>query len=199
MPRWWSVRELISAFLHLRDSVVLHRSEYRLEKVTARRHLVAGLMTIHLDIDAAVAVIRGSDTVDEARQGCRIDSASMPCKPIMFWDCSFGGSPNSTSSNCRPKPKLDAEFAGADRAGDQPDARRVVIDQELMETAKLFKGNEFDRRTVLDFDATRPYPPLTRTVPASVSPTRVAIGQPRRVLRQPRGSVDFGTGLGGVD
>ena len=69
VPRWWSVRELIAAFLHLRDSVVLRRSEYRLEKVAARRHLVAGLMTIHLDIDAAVAVIRGSDTVDEARQG----------------------------------------------------------------------------------------------------------------------------------
>src|SRR5258708_16704094 len=69
VPSWWSVRELIGAFLHLRDSVVLRRSEYRLEKVTARRHLVAGLMTIHLDIDAAVAVIRGSDTVDEARQG----------------------------------------------------------------------------------------------------------------------------------
>jgi len=52
-----------------RDSVVLRRSEYRLEKVTARRHLVAGLMQIHLDIDTAVAVIRASDTVDDARQG----------------------------------------------------------------------------------------------------------------------------------
>jgi DNA gyrase/topoisomerase IV subunit A len=37
VPRWWSVRELIAAFLHLRDSAVLRRSEYRLEKVTARR------------------------------------------------------------------------------------------------------------------------------------------------------------------
>ena len=35
-----------------------------------------------------------------------------------------------------------------------PDARRVVIDKELVETAKLFKGAEFDRRTLLDFDAT---------------------------------------------
>jgi DNA gyrase subunit A len=35
-----------------------------------------------------------------------------------------------------------------------PDARRKVIDQELVETAKLFKGPEFDRRTVLDFEAT---------------------------------------------
>ncbi len=91
VPRWWSVRELISAFLHLRDSVVVRRSEYRLEKVTARRHLVAGLMLIHLDIDAAVAVIRSSDTVDEARQACRSASRSTPSRPIMFWDCSFDG------------------------------------------------------------------------------------------------------------
>jgi DNA gyrase subunit A len=42
VPRWWSVRELISAFLHLRDSVVLRRSEYRLEgwfPACARRSL----------------------------------------------------------------------------------------------------------------------------------------------------------------
>ncbi len=37
---------------------------------------------------------------------------------------------------------------------ENPDARRVVIDKELVETAKLFKGPEFDRRTVLDFEAT---------------------------------------------
>ena len=52
IPRWWSVRELIASFLSLRDSVVVRRSEHRLEKVTARRHLVAGLLLIHLDIDA---------------------------------------------------------------------------------------------------------------------------------------------------
>ncbi len=31
--------------------------------------LVAGLMAVHLDIDTAVAIIRGSDTVDNARIG----------------------------------------------------------------------------------------------------------------------------------
>lgn len=89
VPRWWSVRELISAFLHLRDSVVLHRSEYRLEKVTARRHLVAGLMKIHLDIDAAVAVIRGSDTSTTPDRACRSGSRSTKSRPITFWRCSF--------------------------------------------------------------------------------------------------------------
>ena len=50
--------------------------------------------------------------------------------------------------------KLDAEFLELTELVSNPDARRVVIDKELVETAKLFKGAEFDRRTVLDFDAT---------------------------------------------
>jgi DNA gyrase subunit A len=50
--------------------------------------------------------------------------------------------------------KLDAEFLELTELVSNPDARRVVIDKELVETAKLFKGAEFDRRTILDFDAT---------------------------------------------
>lgn len=50
--------------------------------------------------------------------------------------------------------KLDAEFAELTELVSNPDARRKVIDKELVETAKLFKGPEFDRRTVLDFEAT---------------------------------------------
>ncbi|HET7739875.1 MAG TPA: DNA gyrase subunit A, partial [Mycobacterium sp.] len=153
--RWWSVRELIGAFLRLRDSVVLHRSEYRLDKVTARRHLVAGLMKIHLDIDAAVAVIRGSDTVDEARQGLqerfKIDEEqanyvlALQLRRLTKLD---------VIELQAEADKLDAEFAALTELVSNPDARRKVIDQELVETAKLFKGPEFDRRTVLDFEAT---------------------------------------------
>jgi DNA gyrase subunit A len=155
VPRWWSVRELISAFLHLRDSVVLRRSEYRLDKVAARRHLVAGLMKIHLDIDTAVAIIRASETVDEARQGLQerfsIDSEqadyvlSLQLRRLTRLD---------VIELQAEAERLDAEFAELTELVGNPDARRVVIDKELVETAKLFKGPEFDRRTVLDFDAT---------------------------------------------
>ncbi|ORB30229.1 DNA gyrase subunit A [Mycolicibacterium parafortuitum] len=155
VPRWWSVRELIAAFLSLRDSVVLHRSEYRLEKVSARRHLVAGLMKIHLDIDAAVAVIRGSETVDEARRGLQerfsIDEAqadyvlALQLRRLTKLD---------VIELQAEAEKLDAEFAELSELVANPDARRKVIDEELVETAKLFKGPEFDRRTVLDYDAT---------------------------------------------
>jgi DNA gyrase subunit A len=149
------VRELIGAFLHLRDSVVLHRSEYRLEKVTARRHLVAGLMKIHLDIDAAVAVIRGSDTVDDARQGLqeRFQIDEEQANYVLALQLRRLTKLDVIELQAEAD-KLDAEFAELTELVSNPDARRKVIDQELVETAKLFKGPEFDRRTVLDYDAT---------------------------------------------
>ena len=155
VPRWWSVRELISAFLHLRDSVVLRRSEYRLDKVTARRHLVAGLMTIHLDIDAAVAVIRGSDTVDDARQGLqeRFKIDEEQANYVLGLQLRRLTKLDVIELQAEAE-KLDAEFAELTELVSNPDARRKVIDQELVETAKLFKGPEFDRRTVLDYEAT---------------------------------------------
>ncbi len=160
VPRWWSVRELISAFLHLRDSVVLHRSEYRLEKVTARRHLVSGLMTIHLDIDAAVAVIRGSETVDDARQGLqkRFKIDELQADYVLGLQLRRLTKLDVIELQAEAE-KLDAEFAELTELVTNPDARRKVIDKELVETAKLFKGPEYDRRTVLDLEAT----PVTNT------------------------------------
>lgn len=154
IPRWWSVRELIHTFLSLRDSVVLRRSEHRLEKVAARRHLVSGLLLVHIDIDAAVAVIRGSDTVEEARAGLcarfTIDDVqadyvlALQLRRLTRLD---------VVALATEADKLDAEFAELTELVASPDARRAVIDAELVSTATLFDGPEFDRRTTLDFDA----------------------------------------------
>jgi DNA gyrase subunit A len=155
VPRWWSVRELIAAFLSLRDSVVVRRSEYRLEKVTARRHLVAGLLTIHLDIDAAVAVIRASDTVDEARVGLqeRFTIDAEQADYVLGLQLRRLTRLDVIALQAEAE-KLDAEFAVLTELVSNPDARRKVINTELKETAKLFDRPEFDRRTVLDATAT---------------------------------------------
>jgi DNA gyrase subunit A len=134
---------------------VLRRSEYRLDKVTDRRHLVSGLMTIHLDIDAAVAVIRGSDTVDEARTGLqeRFAIDAVQADYVLALQLRRLTKLDVIELQAEAE-KLDAEFLELTELVSNPDARRVVIDNELVETAKLFKGAEFDRRTVLDFEAT---------------------------------------------
>lgn len=154
IPRWWSVRELIASFLTLRDSVVVRRSEYRLEKVTARRHLVSGLLLVHIDIDAAVAVIRGSDTVDEARAGlcARFGIDDVQADYVLALQLRRLTRLDVLELAAEAE-KLDAEFAELTELVASPDARRTVIDAELVATTKLFDGPEFDRRTVLDFDA----------------------------------------------
>ncbi|MGI9124835.1 MAG: DNA gyrase subunit A [Mycobacterium sp.] len=154
IPRWWSVRELINAFLTLRDSVVVRRSEYRLEKVTARRHLVSGLLLVHIDIDAAVAVIRGSDTVAEARAGlcARFDIDDVQADYVLALQLRRLTRLDVIELRTEAE-KLDAEFAQLTELLESPKARKKLIDAELKQTAKLFDGPEFDRRTVLDLDA----------------------------------------------
>lgn len=154
IPRWWSVRELIATFLSLRDSVVVRRSEHRLEKVTARRHLVAGLLLVHIDIDAAVAVIRGSDTVDEARAGlcARFGIDEMQADYVLALQLRRLTRLDVIALRTEAD-KLDTEFAELTELIASPEARKTVIDAELAETATLFDTPEFDRRTVLDFDA----------------------------------------------
>ncbi|BBX82161.1 DNA gyrase subunit A [Mycolicibacterium aubagnense] len=155
VPRWWSVRELISAFLSLRDSVVVRRSEYRLNKVVARRHLVAGLLAIHLDIDAAVTVIRGSDTVDDAREGlqARFSIDAEQADHVLALQLRKLTRLDVVELQSEAQ-KLDEEFAQLNELLSSADARRAVIDTELVSTAKLFDAAEFDRRTALDSDAT---------------------------------------------
>jgi len=155
IPRWWSVRDLIASFLTLRDSVVVRRSEHRLEKVTARRHLVSGLLLIHVDIDAAVAVIRGSDTVDEARTGLceRFGIDAVQADYVLALQLRRLTRLDVLALNTEAD-KLDAEFDELTELLASPEARRTVIDTELVATTALFDGAEYNRRTVLDFEAT---------------------------------------------
>lgn len=162
VPRWWSVRELIGAFLTLRDSVVVRRSEHRLEKVNARRHLVSGLLLVHIDIDAAVAVIRASDTVDEARAGlcARFGIDDVQADYVLAMQLRRLTRLDVIELRTEAE-KLESEYARLTELLESPKARKKLIDAELKETAKLFDAAEFDRRTTLDFDAT---PVVTRTV-----------------------------------
>lgn len=155
IPRWWSVRELITAFLSLRDSVVVRRSEHRLEKVTARRHLVSGLLLVHIDIDAAVAVIRGSDTVEEARIGLceRFGIDEVQADYVLALQLRRLTRLDVIELRAEAD-KLDAEFTQLTELVESPKARKKLIDAELKQTAKLFDAPEFDRRTTLDLDAT---------------------------------------------
>ena len=173
VPRWWSVRELIAAFLHLRDSVVLRRSEYRLEKVTARRHLVAGLMTIHLDIDAAVAVIRGSDTVDEARQGLQERFANRRRTSRLRSGAAAAAADQARRHRAAGRSgEAGRRVPRADRIGVESrcasggDRQRARRDRKTVQRPRIRPSHRAGLR-----GHTRPRRVPTRMAPASVSPT----------------------------
>lgn len=154
VPRWWTVPELILSFLELRDSVVLKRSQHRLEKASARLHLVKGLVTIQADIDKAVSIIRQASNATTARTGLEqhfgIDEVqadhvlSMQLRRLTSQDVLE----LKTEAEA-----LEKEITKLTRLVESRAARRKEIARDLDETAKLFVDPSYDRKTVIDRDA----------------------------------------------
>jgi DNA gyrase subunit A len=68
-PKVLNLLELVESFVEFRREVVRRRTEFDLRKADARYHILEGL-EIALDrLDAVIALVRGSKTVPEARDG----------------------------------------------------------------------------------------------------------------------------------
>lgn len=160
VPRWWTVPELISAFLELRDSVVLNVSGSRLDKATARRHLVSGLVLVQEDIDAAVAIIRQASDADAARDGLMsrfgIDEAqaqhvlSLQLRRLTSQD---------VLELRKEAEALDKDIGKLTRLVESRAARKKVIDADLASMETLFSAAGYDRKTTIDLEAV----PVSRT------------------------------------
>jgi DNA gyrase subunit A len=66
-PRILDLRSIIKAFIEHRRDVVTKRSIYELKKAEARVHILEGLRAALDQIDAVIAIIRGSHQQDEAK------------------------------------------------------------------------------------------------------------------------------------
>ena len=60
-PRIMELSELLSEWLTFRTDVVRRRLGFRLDKVLARLHILAGLLTAFLNLDEVIAIIRNND------------------------------------------------------------------------------------------------------------------------------------------
>lgn len=61
------LKEMLSVFLDYRRRVVRRRTQFRLDKAEARRHIVEGLCKALDLIDEVIRIVRGSQTTEEAR------------------------------------------------------------------------------------------------------------------------------------
>lgn len=68
-PQRYNIRTMLEAWVAHRVDCITSRSLRRIEVATARLHVLTGLLAVLLDIDRAIAIIRGADDVAEARSG----------------------------------------------------------------------------------------------------------------------------------
>ncbi len=66
-PKTLNLKEILQAFVDHRREVVLRRTRYDLRKAEERAHILKGLMIATDNIDEVIAIIRGSETTEEAR------------------------------------------------------------------------------------------------------------------------------------
>ncbi len=69
VPRTLNLVQALQAYVEHQIDVITRRSRYRLRKAQARAHIVEGLLKALDLIDEIIALIRGSDDRDAARQG----------------------------------------------------------------------------------------------------------------------------------
>jgi len=69
VPRTLNLRELLDAYVTHQIEVIRRRSEHRLERARNEAHITEGLLTALGDIDAIIALIRGSADRAAAREG----------------------------------------------------------------------------------------------------------------------------------
>jgi DNA gyrase subunit A len=69
VPRTLGLLELIQHYVEHQREVVTRRTQYELRRAEARAHILEGLLVALDNLDAVIALIRGSDDPDAAREG----------------------------------------------------------------------------------------------------------------------------------
>ncbi|MGK5088779.1 DNA gyrase subunit A [Bdellovibrionota bacterium FG-2] len=68
-PRTFNLRDMLWAFIEHRKDVVVRRTIFELKKAEARLHILEGLKRAVENLDAVIALIKGSKNPEEARLG----------------------------------------------------------------------------------------------------------------------------------
>jgi DNA gyrase subunit A len=69
VPRTLSLKEMVHHYVQHQREVVIRRTQYQLRQAEARAHVLEGILVALDNLDAVIALIRGSANPDEAREG----------------------------------------------------------------------------------------------------------------------------------
>ena len=84
-PQTLNLKQLISEFIKFRIEVVVRRTQFELKKAEERAHILEGLIKAIDNIDLVIKLIRGSKTVEEARNALmdQLDLSEIQAKAIL--------------------------------------------------------------------------------------------------------------------
>jgi DNA gyrase subunit A len=132
------IRPLIEDFLKFRQDCIINKTNYKISVKDNRLHILAGLLAALLDIDKAIAIIRNSDTVEDAHRDLiktfKIDKVqseyilSMPLRRLTKQD---------TLTIETEKKELQEELVDLKLILSSPDRRQAFLLDELDATAKV--------------------------------------------------------------
>jgi len=84
-PKTLTLKQLITHFIEYRVLVITRRTNYDLKKAREKMHILEGYMLALKNIDEVIKIIRGSKTVDEAKEKLmeRFDFSEIQVKAIL--------------------------------------------------------------------------------------------------------------------
>ena len=150
-PQLLNLKQILEEFVKHRRDVVVRRTKYELRKAEERAHILEGLIIASQNIDEVIAIIRGSESTDDAKlslgERFNLDDAQtqaivdMPLKSITKLE------QNKLLDSYN---QLKAEIDRLTLILNDENVLRELIKSELIEVRDKF-GDE--RRTLIDYTA----------------------------------------------
>ncbi|HET9324940.1 MAG TPA: DNA gyrase subunit A [Gaiellaceae bacterium] len=147
VPKTLSLRDMLQHYLDFQREVITRRSKFELRKAEARAHVLQGYLTALDNLDAVIALIRGSADPDEAREGLQreFDLSEIQAQAILDL--------RLQRLTGLERKRIEEEFADlqeriAELRAILGDEARIdaLIREELLEIKSIYGKND-DRRT----------------------------------------------------
>ena len=148
-PMLLNLKDMIKHFVEHRHEVVVRRSKYELAEAQKRAHVLEGLLIAIDHLDAVIKLIRGSDTVDAAKDGLMSNFGLSEIQAKAILDLRLQKLTGLERDKIKAEyNELMEQIAYLQRILNEVDLRMQIIKDELIEVRDKF-GDE--RRTEIDF------------------------------------------------
>lgn len=148
-PEQLNLKDLIKYFVEHRVDVVIRRTRYELRKAQERAHILEGLLVALDHLDEIIALIRGSQTPEIARNGLmkNYDLSELQARAIL--DLRLQKLTGLERDKIKEEyNELMEKIAYFKRILDEEDLRMTIIKEELEEIKEKYGEG---RRTEIDF------------------------------------------------